>query len=237
LCTTVRDSVAPMVLGLIKSDELVGAGHRALLKTSADLRSGSRAAVDLDQVYMRHAVDAMAHNLGVIDKILADEKRFPKKTPVTDDERTAQQMKAQIQAVAMRQRAALNTIANALDAEDLGRMQNDFPNGMSAINTDPRPPKGVVNPPRGPDSEGSFIGVAGLIMPQASMPPTGTAAPLPRGNTGTIGHTVWDRLAAAVEMHQTAIAGAEQQLTPTIVAISVACRSELSPSAAPTVKP
>ncbi|HEV3139637.1 MAG TPA: hypothetical protein VGY57_03930, partial [Vicinamibacterales bacterium] len=180
-------------------------------------------------------VDAMVHNLGVIDKLLADEKRFPKKAPATDDERIAQQLKAQIQAVEERQRAALNTIANALDAEDLGRMQNDFPGGISAITTDPRRPKGLVNPERGPDSEGSFIGVAGLIMPQMSSPPMGTAPPAAtHRNSGTMGHTVWDRLAAGLEMHQTAIAGAEQRLTPTIVAISVACRAELSPSPSPT---
>jgi hypothetical protein len=229
LCTTVRDSVAPMVLGLIKSDELVGAGHRALLKTADDSRTGSRAAVDLDQVYLRHAVDAMVHNLSVIDKLLADEKRFPKKAPVTDDERIAQQIKAQIEAVEERQRAALNTIANALDAEDRGRMQNDLPAGLQAIGSDPSAPKGaLVNGERGPDVDGSFIGVSGLIMPQKSTMP-----PLARGTSKTIGHTVWDRLAAGIEMHQTAIAGAEQRLTPTIVAISVACRDQLSPSPSP----
>jgi hypothetical protein len=232
LCTTVRDSVAPMVLGMMKSDELVGASHRALLKTADDSRTGSRAAVDLDQVYLRHAADAMAHNLGVIDKLLADEKRFPKKPPATDDERIAQQLKAQLQAVAERQRAALNTIANALDTEDLGRMQNDFPVGLQAITGDASPPKGaLVNGERGPDVDGSFIGVSGLIMPQKETMP-----PLARGTSKTLGHTVWDRLAAGVELHQTAIAGAEQKLTPTVVAISVACRAELS-SPSPSPKP
>ncbi len=225
-----RDSVAPMVLGMMKSDELVGASHRALLKTGDDARSGSRAAMDMDQVYLRHAVDAMVHNLHVIDKLLADEKRFPKKA-TTDDERIAQQLKGQIQAVEEQQRAALNTIANALDAEDLGRMQNDLPGGLAAITSgDVSPPKGaLVNGTRGPDADGSFIGVSGLIMPQKMTPP-----PAARGNAKTLGHTVWDRLAAGVEMHQTAIAGAEQKLTPTVVAISVACRAELSsPSPSP----
>ena len=231
LCTTVRDSVAPMVLGMIKSDELVGASHRALLKTGDDARTGSREAMDLDQVYLRHAVDAMVHNLAVIDKLLADEKRFPKKA-ATDDERLAQQLKAQLQAVAQQQRAALNTIANALDAEDLGRMQNDFPAGIGAINGGGSAPSGaLVNGARGPDVDGSFIGVSGLIMPQKMTPP-----PAARGTSKTLGHTVWDRLASAVETHQAAIAGAEQRLTPTVVAISVACRAELA-SPSPSPKP
>ena len=231
LCTTVRDSVAPMVLGMMKSDELVAASHRALLKTGDDARTGSRPAMDLDQVYLRHAVDAMVHNLRVIDKLLADDKRFPKKA-TTDDERIAQQLKAQLEGVEEQQRAALNTIANALDAEDLGRMQNDLPGGLEAITRDSSVPKGaLVNGTRGPDADGSFIGVSGLIMPQKMTP-----VPLARGNSKTFGHTVWDRLAAGVEMHQTAIAGAEQKLTPTVVAISVACRTELS-SPAPSPKP
>ena len=36
LCTTVRDRVAPAVLGLMKTDELIGAGHRALIKSGKD---------------------------------------------------------------------------------------------------------------------------------------------------------------------------------------------------------
>ncbi|MBV8299265.1 MAG: hypothetical protein JO083_06965 [Candidatus Eremiobacteraeota bacterium] len=233
LCTTLRDNVAPMVLGMMKSDELVGAGHRALMKAGDDQRiagrSGPRAALDLDEVYLRRTADAMAHNLGVIDKLLADEKRFPKRPPATDDERIAQQIKTQLQAVAAQQRAALNTLANALDQEDLGRMQNDFPTGLSAINSGPSSGSGaLVNGTRGPDVDGSFIGVSGLIMPQKMTPP-----PAARGISSTRGNTVWDRLASAVEMHQAAISGAEQQLTPTIVALSVACRDELSPSPSP----
>jgi hypothetical protein len=223
LCTTVRDSVAPMVLGLMKSDELVGAGHRALLKAGDDQRTGSRPALDLDQVYLRRTTDAMAHNLGVIDKLLADEKRFPKKAS-TDDERIAQQLKSQLAAVAERQRAALNTLANALDAEDLGRVQNDFPGGIAAITKGNQPPGTVVNGDRGPDVDGSFIGVSGLVMPQKSTPD-----PRARGTSNTKGHSVWDRLATSLEMQQGAIAGAEQRLTPTVVAISVACRAELAP--------
>ncbi len=228
-----RDSVAPIVLGLMKSDELVGAGHRGLLKTGDDQRTGFRAAIDLDQVYLRHTADAMVHNLGIIDKLLADERRFPKQAS-TDDERLAQDLKSLIAAVADRQRAALNTLANALDAEDLGRMQNEFPDAVNAINGSggggagpgPGAQKGMlVNGPRGTDVDGSFIGVSGLIMPQRSTPD-----PRARGTSNTRGHTVWDRVATALETQQSVIAGAEQRLTPTVVALSVACRDELSPA-------
>ena len=228
LCTTVRDSVAPMVLGLMKSDEIVGAGHRALLKMSQDQRTGSREALDLDQVYLHRVSDAMAHNLVIIDKLLRDEKRFPKKA-ASDDDRIAQLLKEQIQAVADRQRRALNTLSGSLDTEDLGRMQNEFPGGISSINSTTGPKGALQNGPRGPDASGSFIGAAGLTMPQYM-----TMEPRTLGSSNTAGHTAWDRLANVIETQQASIAGAEQQLSPTVIAISVACRNELSPAATPS---
>ena len=98
-CTTVRDKVAPAVLGLMKTDELIGAGHRALVKMAADsalpkMSDGSEPpALELDKVYARNVVARMAHNLGVIKKMLSDDKRFPKK-PLTDDDRLALLLKA-----------------------------------------------------------------------------------------------------------------------------------------------
>ena len=235
LCTTVRDSVAPIVLGLIKSDELVGAGHRAFLKMSDDTRRSGPEAMDLDQLYLRKVADAMAHNLVVIDKLLADEKRFAKK-PATDDERIAQQLKEQIAAAAAQQRKALDLMNGALETEALGRMQNDVAGGALATSGQgDTPPKGALLPnPRGTDPAGSFIGVAGISLP--SNTPTLDTRTL--GKSKVAGHTIWDSLASAVAVQQHAIAAAEQQLSPTVVAISIACREELaSPQPQPLPQP
>jgi hypothetical protein len=225
VCTTVRDSVAPMVLGLMKSDELVGAGHRAFLKMSDDTRRSGSEALDLDQLYLRKVTDAMAHNLIVIDKLLADEKRFPKKA-VTDDERVAQLLKEQIAAAAAQQRKTLDLMNGALETEALGRMQNEIAGGALATSGGGDPaPKGALLPnPRGPDPAGSFIGVAGISMP--SNTPALDARTL--GKSKTAGHTIWDSLANAVAVQQHAIAAAEQKLSPTVVGISIACREELA---------
>jgi len=233
LCTTVRDSVAPIVLGLMKSDELIGAGHRAFLKISDDMRrTGPGPAVDLDQVYLQRASDGMAHNLGVIDKFLADQKRFPK-TATTDDERIALQLKEQIAAVVAQQRKTLDVLNGALDSEALGRMQNEFPGGIAGSTAPDRIPKGVViNKERGPDANGTFIGAAGLNMPTG----TPTFDPRTLGASKTGPHSVWDSLAGVVGVQQGAIAAAEQRLSPTVVAVSIACREELK-SPAPRASP
>ena len=244
LCTTVRDRVAPMVLGLIKSDELVGAGHRAFLKMADDSRESRNRnsnepslALQVDQLYLRKATDAMAHNLGVIDKLLADETRFPK-VAKTDDDRIAQQLKTQIAAVAAQQRKTLDVMNGALETEALGRMQNDFGGGstvMSSTTADVVPKGALTAPARGPDPSGSFIGVAGLNMPTGGTTTTIDPKTLPAyAKTGR--NTVWDGLARVLETQQTAISGAEQKLSPTVVAISVACREELS-SPAPQPQP
>jgi hypothetical protein len=240
LCTTVRDSVAPMVLGLMKSDELVGAGHRAFLKMANDTRtdpSPTKAglALQMDQLYLRKAVDAMAHNLVIIDKLLADEKQFPKNA-ATDDDRIAQLLKTQIAAVAAQQRKTLDVMNGALETEALGRMQNDFGGGstVTSATAGTNAPKGsLTSAERGPDPSGSFVGVAGLSMPQNGST---TIDPRTLSVSKTAGHGVWDSLARTVEVQQGAIAGAEQRLTPTVVAISIACRAELS-SPAPQPSP
>ena len=240
LCTTVRDSVAPMVLGLMKSDELVGAGHRAFLKMADDSRTDPSPtkvglAMQMDQLYLRKAVDAMAHNLVVIDKLLGNDKQFPK-AATSDDDRIAQLLKEQIAAVAAQQRKTLDVMNGALETEALGRMQNDFGGGSTVMGATAglNPPKGsLTSPERGADPSGSFVGVAGLSMPQNG---TTTIDSRTLATAKTTGNSVWDRLARTVEVQQSAIAGAEQRLSPTVVAISIACREELS-SPAPRPSP
>ena len=231
LCATVRDNVAPMVLGLIKSDELVGAGHRAFLKMADDQRAGSDDALQIDQLYLRRATLAMAHNLALIDRLLADRKRFPN-APKTDDDRIAQQLGAQIADVATQQRKALDAMNGALDTDALGRMQNEFPAGISATGPGSLPKGAVVNGARGPDANGDYIGAAGLDMPSG----TPTFDPRSYAASKTLGRTVWDRLAGTLELQQHLIAAREQKLSPTVIAISIACREELA-SPAPSPSP
>jgi len=220
-CSTVRDNVAPAVLGLMKTDELIAASHRALLKMAHD--SASKEALQLDHVYAGKVVVAMAHNLGVIKKMLGDEKRFPK-TAISDDDKFALLLKAQLQAAADRQNVALNHVNGVLEAKAMGQMRSDLPLGMAASVSAEN--KKYTEPD--PDQ---FLG-------PSSLPGSGPNGMFDRGTplAKTPGNTIWDQLAADVEVQQTRVAAAERTLTPTVVAAAAACRAE-APSPAPTAAP
>jgi hypothetical protein len=210
-CSTVRDNVAPSVLGLMKTDELIGAGHRALLKMAHD--NGSPTELELDQLYARNVVLSMAHNLGIIKKLLADEKRFPK-TPASDDDRFALLLKAQLQAAADKQNVALNHVNGILEAKAMGNMRSELPLGMQRAVS----PEGSKYSE--PDSD-RFLG-------PSALPGSGPNGIFDRGTplASALGKTIWDKLAADVEVQQTRIAAAERTLTPAVVAAAAACRGE-----------
>jgi hypothetical protein len=220
-CTTVRDNVAPSVLGLMKTDELIGASHRALLKMAHD--SSSPTELQLDQVYAGKVVLSMAHNLGVIKKMLADANRFPK-TPVTDDDRFALLLKAQLQAAADKQNLALNHINGILEAKAMGQMRAD-------ISTQAASSVALEGKPHSEPGEDTFLGAS-------SLPGSGPGGMFDRGAplAKTPGNSIWDKLALDVEVQQTRIADAERTLTPTVVAAAAACRGE-GPTPAPSAKP
>jgi hypothetical protein len=219
-CTTVRDNVAPSVLGLMKTDDLIGAGHRAVLKTAHDEAAGSPETMEMDQLYLDKVVAAMAHNLGVVKKMLADDKRFPK-TPVSDDDKLALLLKSQLQAAADRQNDALNHLNGILETEGMTSMRKDISSAMQGATANAGGPTG--------SSPGGFFD-------SSSVP---GANPLALGQSGAIapsralGHTLWDRLAADIEVQQAHIAQAEQTLTPTVIAAATGCRDDAPASPAP----
>jgi hypothetical protein len=226
-CSTVRDNVAPSLLGLMKTDELIGASHRALLKMAHD--NSSKDALEIDRIYAGKVVVAMAHNLGVIKKLLGDEKRFPK-TAASDDDRFALQLKAQMQAAADRQNVVLNHVNGILDTTAMSNMRKEVSSQMASSVSAARvaPSNDLSTKSNGADE---FLGAS-------SVPGSGPggmfehATPL----TGTLGNTIWDKLAADVEVQQTRIASAERTLTPTVIAAAAACRGDAAspaPSAAP----
>lgn len=224
-CTTLRDNVAPSLLGLMKTDDLIGAGHRAVLKTAHDQTAASTEAIQMDNLYLEKIVAAMAHNLGIVRKMLADEKRFPK-TPITDDDRYALLLKAQLAAAADRQNDALNHLNGILETEGMTAMHKDISTSIKSALTDPGgPPMSSVSPTGFFDST-SVPGSGPQALGQSSA-----IAP-----SGIVGQTIWNRLAADIEVQQAHIAAAEQTLTPTVIAASIACREQAA-SPAPTTAP
>ena len=214
-----RDNVAPSVLGLMKTDDLVAAGHRGALKTAEDTRGSTAGALDLDYIYLRAVAARMAHNLDVVKKLLADEKRFPK-TPVTEDDKFALMMKAQLQAAADRQAVALNHLSGIVETVAIGTTMKQIDTQMSAS---------VSLPTAASSGSGGTPAVADQFLGATSLPGAGPGAMFQRGTvspSNAPGQTIWNKLAQDIEIQQRNIAGAEQVLTPTVVAAAAACRDD-----------
>jgi hypothetical protein len=225
LCTTLRSNISPTIMGLMKNDEIIGAGHRAFSKMGRDQSGNSSAAIDIDKLYLEQVETRLVHNLGVVDKMLGDPKRFPAK-PITNDDRDATMMKSQLLAVADQQRKALDLVSGTLETESLGQMQNDINNQMKSSTGNPAPLPAATSDPV------SFIGAAGLpdYTPVAGLPTTAS-------KTSTLGgHTVYDEIAAALEVTQGAIARNEQVAAASVITAVNECRAsvEAQPSPSPT---
>lgn len=227
LCTTLRQNIAPTVAGLMKNDEIIGAGHRAFAKMSSDSAGTSSASIDIDKLYLEQIQTRLVHNLRVIDQLLGDTKRFPA-VPKNDDERDAVTMRGQLLAVAASQRSALDLISGTLDTEALGQMQHDVNNQMKSAT-------GQVGPqPIATSDPVSFIGTAGL-------PDDVPAAGIPTKNdkTSTLGgHTVYDEIMASLEGTQSTIARREVVASNAVVNAVGSCRAsndnQLPPSPTPS---
>jgi hypothetical protein len=218
-CTTVRDNVAPSLLGVMKTDGLIGAGHRALAKM-ADDTVRSPQAVDLDRVYLDKVSTAIAHNLRVVNAFLSDKARFPDK-PVTDDDRFAQLVRDQLAAVAAEQRRTLDVINGTLETDRMGQMRAELDNGMQAAVAPAQAPLPIAN-----ETQTSFLDSAGL----PDLAPIPALSGRNRLTTGsTLGHRPFDRFTTLVEQEQSRIARAETVAAPTLTAAAYACQE--APSA------
>lgn len=127
LCTTLNETVAPVLAGLMKNDEVIGSGERVLANMMYDRANGSQRA-GMDRLQLENASLALVHNLAAIDGLLADSGKFPP-TPRNDAERTANDIKTALQNVATSQKQKLNEIYGMMDTDELGTMQTVFPAG------------------------------------------------------------------------------------------------------------
>ncbi len=212
-CTTVRDNVAPTLLGLMKTDDIIGAGHQAFAKMAHDQVARSGPALEMDRLYLSKVAISIAHNLKVVDKLLADPARFPAKA-TTDDEQFALEVKARLADVAKAQRSALDIINGTIETDKLGQMQTEFP-------TQPATTQNTTTSDYGAPT--SFLDVSGL--PSYAPIPVLDRRPLLAGNTAA-GKGAYDRLITALELQQAQIQRVEAPAGVTVTAAAVACREE-----------
>ncbi len=197
-CSVLGRRIAPAVQGLLKTDDAIGAGHRALLKMGADTASGSAARLEADRWYLNQVVSAAAHDARVVQALLGDAG--------------AAELAARLQAVATEQQAALNLLAGALETDLMGQMQSEHDVGMAgAVGPEGRGRPSAVMPSR-------YINAAGIS----------DRSPVPLFEPGnlsgtTLNHTVYDSAARDLEAQQSRIETVERGAARAVIEAVPAC--------------
>jgi len=224
-CSVLAKRIAPTLLGLMKTDEAIGAGHRVFAKMSDDTVMGSPNHLDMDRRYLSQVVTIATHNLQVVKKLLSDPAYF-KTDPKTADERSANDLKAKLQAVAADQNTALNLLAGALETDLMGQMQSQRDNQMAGAT-------GQENSTPAPEVDSSqFMSVAGL----PDNDPLSQYSQKNLSSGKTLKHTVYDSLNIGLEDQQRRIAGTEKIATQAVIDAVPLCTSKL-PDGSPAPEP
>ncbi len=223
-CTMLGRRVAPALVGLMRTDEAIGAGHRVFSKMSEDTVIGSANHLDLDRRYLSQVVTVASHNLIVVRKLLSDPTYFPPQLK-TDDDREAAELKAKLEAVATQQNEAVNLLAGTLETDLMGQMQSQHDTNMSSTiqngNASPQP---TTDPSQ-------FMSVAGLPTNEPNSQYSQKA--LASGTTRK--QTIYDNLATGLELEQRRIAVVEKVASAAVVAAVPLCTGPQAP--APGVEP
>ena len=258
LCSTLREAVAPSILALLKSDTVLAAGHQTFVMMGKHELERSRAQLELDRMQLDREVVAIVRNQRTVDALLGDTGRFPK-VATTDDERRAQAIKEQLQAVARAQNNALNVISGTLETDRLGQMQHNVPSKITGATA--RDAGGAANRPGTPQSDNelgpvSYLDSAGVqrspnttaLPPDVpGMPQTGAATTLSgfgaptdiirlAGSAQSMGRTLYDAMAADLNAQRIPVDDLERRASQTIVEAAQRCMAE-PPAAMPFPAP
>lgn len=143
-CTAMRENAGRAVAGLLLNDRLIAQGETTLDKISRDVRNApmessfgspfpAGGAVDsalmMDYTRLRDVAQRMAHNLEVVDALLAD-PRFDAR-PENADSGTLAKIKEQLLAVKRGQESALNEIGGLAETEETEQFMNQANHSMS----------------------------------------------------------------------------------------------------------
>jgi hypothetical protein len=147
LCTTIRQNVVHILDGLQANDGIVNGSKPVLLRMGTELQpSGiqgrnadaqgtysngvssepggvhdTNPALVLDNQRLKQLANELQHNLAIIKSILADPTKFPAQS-TSDDEKTAQQLKEQLQAIVDQQNnnfALISGLTDTFSMQDL----------------------------------------------------------------------------------------------------------------------
>jgi hypothetical protein len=220
LCTLVRTVVAPAVLGLMKTDELIGAGHTVLTgmghqvdDPQAKFKPEGDRRADMSRVRLGQLIHGMATNLTTVRKFLDTMSATSVGAP---DQQLSQDLRAQLQSVAKRQSDALDLLNGLRETELEGQMRTEYDKNLEASSGPTGSKTKVIPPP-----------LQGSGLQLGSLPGAVDARVMATSST-VAGHTVYDQVARSLQAQQTDIARLERTLSPSVIAAARECSATTS---------
>ncbi len=206
LCTTLAENVFGAVEGLRADDKLVDQSQTLLGRFA---RGTSNA---MDRMRLERLSLEIVNNLQRVDALLADARRF-RSPPVTDDDRAALALKAQLDAVVKQQKGEVNVLYGLADSMDMNDLQNAGDANMA---------RAIAN-----NSAPAIAAPAGSPPPSPGLPPFPGApnAPALTAPQTAFGNNAYSSLMQIVAQYQSLTQSAETPAAATISAIAARCKS------------
>ncbi|HEY8314492.1 MAG TPA: hypothetical protein VIG51_10010 [Candidatus Baltobacteraceae bacterium] len=219
-CTTLRENIGPAIGALIQNNIAIGNGRALFLKMARDryLSGAPGMALDMDMVPLDRLVGGMVKNLAATDAALDDSQRFPAQ-PGTQQERRLIEMRKELEAIADRQRQALNILSGTYygyTSNELLQRGNDV---TSAVDPHAKQPK-----------EAPFLALVDIppsknISASTAATPAPLATIVPTIDIGLIGLTQYTALFNGLTTYQIREEPLESQATRTILESAAECKN------------
>lgn len=124
LCTMLSEKARPAIAGLMLNDGLTDYAGPVIARYYRDMYAEHSAAADFDIIRLREVAVRMAHNLEVVDAILASVPKPDPKTVSTAAERQTEELRDKLNAVQNAQRGAINVVSGLAETEALSEFQS-----------------------------------------------------------------------------------------------------------------
>lgn len=216
-CTALRQGVAPVLRGLMRNDALIALGRSAYVTMNRDAtyggylessynQQGAANVVVASGLYgllayrQRQIANALEHNLGTMESILNDKKRFPDGLPASEQS-TLSAMESQLASVVSDQHTVIDVFSGATDAQELTNLFNGNPSLGSA----------------------SLTGASPLRAQEQKVDPSARVQALAYLGNTSFGNSVYAKLAQVIGAGQKEISDSETVVAETVMANAPAC--------------
>jgi len=229
LCSMLGEKARPAIAGLMLNDGLTDYVGPVIARYYRDMYANHSAAADFDIVRMREVAMRMAHNLEVVDAILASVPKPDPKAVQTNGQRQIEDLRVKLNAVQNAQRATINVVSGLAETEALAEFESrQDPLGTASSGDAPKGAKPA-----------NAIGNAGVKAPDGwgGLAPDVTDAGDPRllAQGLMLGANATTPYLDSLSDERASVRAKEGTAADAILTIAKACN--VQPSPAPSAKP